>query len=114
MFQILLIMKVSGFTFGELTRLFQASSVQPERLTNPLSLMKEKLTYTDNKPERLEETSFPNVDYASLTLQNIDAFTGLTLSPIGLTLPFIPMPDDGVKFPVHQDTNQKKEVVLMG
>jgi len=75
-------MNISGFAFGELSRLFQASSVQPERL---------------------KENPFPTIDEAPLTLQHADAFIKLTAAAISLTPPFIPTSDEGVKTPSTAD-----------
>jgi len=88
-FYIALMLKISGFTFGELSRLKQTSSVQPD--------------LCDIQPKRLKENSFPSADDAPLTLQYADAFIKLTASEIGLTLPSIPTPDEGVKTPSDAD-----------
>ena len=52
-------MNISGFAFGELSRLKQASSVQPDSC--------------NKQPKKLKENPFPTVDDAPLTLQHADA-----------------------------------------
>jgi hypothetical protein len=89
-------MNISGFAFGELFRLKQASSVQPDDLKNHSFRPK-------YQPERLKENPFPTLDDASRTLQLADAFIKLTTSPIALTPPSIPTPDEGVKTPSTAD-----------
>ncbi len=102
--------KISGFTCGELSRLKQASSVQPDDLKNNSFRSEYQPSYSKGKPKSLpegeaglKENSFPTVDEATLTLPHADAFIWLTTSPIALTPPSIPTPDEGVKTPSDAD-----------
>ena len=58
---------------------------------------------SEGKPERLKENPFLTLDDASRTLQLADVFIKLTTSPIALTPPSIPTPDEGVKTPSTAD-----------
>ncbi len=99
----LILKGISCFLSVFFPRWKKISGLQPDDLKNHSFRLKYQPSCSEGKPERLEENPSPTLDGISLTLQLADAYIKLTASAIGLTLPSIPTPDEGVLTPSDAD-----------